>query len=143
VSTAAYTSTYIDQVLETVKKRNAGEPEFFTRRGYLTLGYDPVRTLHLVVEEEVVAVSEENTRVTTYIGVNWAPFPDGSLQVNVGYDDALRALEFGTERNFRSGVRWRFSRQSYIDVSYQKLRTEYTLQTTQAKTLSVDLRLFF
>ena len=119
----------------------AGEPEFFSRRGYLTLAYDPVETLHLVLEEEVVALSDEKTRTTTYVGVNWVPFPDGSLQVNVGYDDALRALEFGTERSFRAGVRWKFARQSYLDVTYQRLRSEFTLQTTRSRVLSMDLRL--
>jgi hypothetical protein len=120
----------------------SGEPEYFSRRGYVTLAYDPVQTLHLVLEEEVVAVSDENTRTTTYVGIGWAPFQDGSLQVNVGYDDALRALEFGTERSFRAGARWKFARQSYLDVTYQKLRSEFTLQTTRSKVLSLGLRLY-
>ena len=91
------------------------------RTGYLTLAVDPLRTLHLVLGEELVAVSDEKTRTTHNIGANWAPFPDGSLQFIVAYNEALRALEFGTERIFRPGVRWTFSRQSYVDVSYQRI----------------------
>lgn len=121
----------------------AGDLEYYTRRGYLTIAYDPWRTLRLVLEEEVVAVPDQDTRITTNIGVNWAPFPDGSLQFYVAYDDALRPLEFGTERDVRVGVRWAISRQSYLDVSYQKLHGEFVQLTTDSRIFGVNLKLFF
>ena len=108
----------------------------------MTLAFDPIRTLHLVLSEEVLAISNEKTRLTHNIGANWSPFPDGTLQFLVAYSEALRPLEFGTERSFQPAVRWRFSRQSYVEVSYQRLRSEFILQTTESKIFSVNLKWF-
>ncbi len=123
--------------------RFTGNPEYHTRRGYLTLAVDPLRTLHLVLGEEVVAVTDEKTRLTHNIGVNWAPFPDGSLQVIVAYNEALRDLVFGTERIFQQSVRWTFARQSFIEVSYQRIASESLVDTTRSKVLGANLKLFF
>jgi hypothetical protein len=120
-----------------------GDPQYYTRRGYVTLAFDPVRTLHVVLEEDVLAVTDEKTRATTDIGVNWSPFPDGSLQFIVAYNNALRSLEFGRERDFRTGVRWMITRRSYVDVSYYRTKSEFVQLETESKVFSVDLRLFF
>ena len=120
-----------------------GNPEYRTRRGYVTLAVDPLRTLHLVLGEEVVAVTGDRTRLTHNIGANWTPFPDGSLQFVVAYNEALRDLIFGTERNFVQSVRWTFKRPSYFEVSYQRIEGEYVLDTTETKVLSANVRLFF
>ena len=110
-----------------------GPPEFRTRRGYATVAVDPIRTLHLVLGEDVIAVTGEKTRTTHDIDVNWAPFPDGALQFMFAYDEALRDLEFGQERNIVGAVRWNLSRRSYIDVSYQRTKSEFTLQTIESR----------
>lgn len=120
----------------------SGDPRYHTRRGYLTLAFDPIRTLHLVLGQEVLVTSNEKTRVTHNIGANWSPFPDGALQFLVAYNDYLRPEEFGTERYFRTGVRWMFSRQSFVDVSYQRTRSQYVFLDTASRTFGIDLRLF-
>ncbi len=120
----------------------SGDPESLTSRGYLTVAYDPTRTLRLVVGQEVITGLGEGTRTTTDIGANWAPFPDGTLQFIFTYDEALRSLEYGTEQVLRAGVRWNVTSRSYIDFSYQNIRSEYTFQATRTKVLSVDVKLF-
>jgi hypothetical protein len=117
-------------------------PRFHTRRAYLSVAYDPVPALHLVLGEEVVAVTDQRTRVTTDVGVNWSPFPDGTLQFLVAYNDARRPIQFGTERSFQPAVRWRFSRQSYVELSYQRLRSEFIGLRTDSRILSVNLKWF-
>lgn len=64
-----------------------------TRRGFVTLAFDPFRTLHLVVAEEIIAISGERTRTTHNVGANWAPFPDGALQFTVVYNESVRPLD--------------------------------------------------
>lgn len=120
-----------------------GNPRFQTKRAYITVAVDPTRTLHLVLAEEVLATGGARTRTTHNIGINWAPFPDGALQFLFAYNEALRALDFGSERILRPSVRWTFSRQSYIDVSYQRITSEYVLQTTESRILSADFKMFF
>lgn len=119
-----------------------GNPTLRTRTGYATLTIDPIPTLHVVLAEELVAIEGERTRNTHNIGINWAPFPDGSLQFILAYNEAVRPLEFGSERIFRPGVRWVFSRQSYIDVSYQRVDNDQFVQRTRTKIFSIDLKLF-
>ena len=120
-----------------------GPPRFPTQRVYATVAVDPIRTLHLVLGEDVVAVTGEQTRTTHDIGVNWAPFPDGALQFVFAYDEALRDLEFGQEARTIGAVRWNLSRRSYIDVSYQRTKSEFVLQTIESSVFSVRVRLFF
>ena len=52
------------------------------------------------------------------------------------YNEALRDLEFGKERNTVGAVRWNLSRRSYIDVSYQRTRSEFALQTIESRMFS-------
>ena len=120
-----------------------GDPRYHARRGFLTLAFDPIRTLHLVVSEEIVAITGEKTRTTHNVGANWTPFPDGALQLTVAYNENVRPLAYGTDRVFRPGVRWTFSRQSYVDVSYQLLETEFVGLKTESKIFGVDLKVFF
>lgn len=83
------------------------------------------------------------TRLTHNIGANWAPFPDGTLQLIVAYNEARRDLYFGTERTFRAGARWAFSRQSYIDLSYHRLESEFVSLSSDSRIYSADLKIFF
>jgi hypothetical protein len=120
-----------------------GEADADTQRAYVALAVDPLRTLHVVLAEEVIAVTGQKTRTTHEVNVNWAPFPDGALQVVFAYDEALRDLVFGQDRNIVGAVRWNLSRRSYIDVSYQRTRSEFVVQTTASRILSSDVRLYF
>jgi hypothetical protein len=120
-----------------------GDPRYHARRGFLTLAFDPIRTLHLVLSEEIVAITGEKTRTTHNVGANWTPFPDGALQLTVAYNENVRPLAYGTDRVFRPGVRWTFSRQSYVDVSYQVLESEFVGLKTESKIFGVDLKVFF
>lgn len=119
-----------------------GAPHFHTQRVYAALAVDPTRTLHLVVGEEVVTVTGQQTMTTLDLSANWSPFPDGALQFMFSYNDALRPLEFGRDKDTLAAVRWNLSRRSYIDVTYQKTRSDFILQTNESRVFSTSLRLF-
>jgi hypothetical protein len=119
-----------------------GAPHFHTQRVYAALAVDPTRTLHFVVGEEVVAVTGQNSMTTLNLAASWSPFPDGALQFTFAYNNALRPLEFGRDRNTLAAVRWNLSRRSYIDVSYQRTRSEFIFQTNESRVFSTSLRLF-
>ena len=119
-----------------------GRPEYHTRSGFLTVAYDPIRTLRVVLAEELIAITGERTRTTHNVGIDWAPFRDGALQFRVAYNEAIRPLEFGSERIFQTGLRWNLSRQSYLDVTYLRIESEFTVERTKSKVLSVNLKVF-
>lgn len=120
-----------------------GPPRFRTGRTYVTVAYDPIRTLRLVAGEEVIVGLGERTRRTHDLGANWAPFPDGTLQFLFAYDENLRSLEFGTERILRAGARWFLTRRSYVELTHQRIRSAFVFQRTDMRVLSADVKLFF
>ena len=120
-----------------------GAPNTSTRRLYAAVAWDPTRTLHIALGEEVWAVSDQKTRTTFSASANWAPFPDGAVQFVFGYNEALRDLIFGTERNTLGGIRWNLTRRSFVDVSYQYLKSESVSYTTKGKIVSATMKLFF
>jgi hypothetical protein len=120
-----------------------GTARSHVRRLYSAVAIDPLRTLHLAVGGEVWAVSDTKARTTFSVSANWAPFPDGALQFVFAYNEALRAAVFGSERNTLGGVRWNVTRRSYVDVSYQLVKSELLAQSTEGKILSATVRLFF
>jgi hypothetical protein len=120
-----------------------GDLAYRAERVFATLAWDPFPTLHLAVAEEWVVNDLERSRAFTNIGASWSPFPDGTVQFFLTYNESLRPLEYGTERDSRQGVRWRFSGRSYLDVSYETVRTESVLQLTESKIVSANLRLSF
>lgn len=119
-----------------------GDPETREHRSYAALSFDPVRTLHLVLGGEVIASTGQTTRTTLDTNVSWAPFPDGTLQIIFAYNESLRALEFGRDKNTLGAVRWNISRKNYIDVSYQRTKSANELLVTESKIFSVHVRLF-
>ncbi len=119
-----------------------GPQRYRTQRLYGALAVDPTRTLHLVVGEEIIAVTGQQAMTTLDLSANWSPFPDGALQFLFAYNDALRPLVYGKDRNTQATVRWNLTRRSYIDVTYQKTRNEIVFQTTDSRVFSTSLRLF-
>lgn len=120
-----------------------GEPRSTLRRLYTAVTVDPIRSLRLAVAEEVYAVTGAKTRSTFSVSANWAPFPDGALQFILAYNEAMRALVFGTERNSMAGVRWNLSQRSYVNVSYQVLKSELPAYATESRIFSATVRVFF
>lgn len=119
-----------------------GSPQSLTRRTYASVSVDPLRTFHLVLGGEVIVSSGQARRTTLDIGANWTPFPDGTLQFVFASNEALRALEFGKDRSTVGAVRWNVSSRSYLDVSYQRTRSEFVLQTVESRIFNVSARLF-
>ncbi len=119
-----------------------GSPQVREHRAYAAVAVDPIRTFHLVVGGEMVVATGQTTRSALNVGTSWAPFPDGTLQLVFAHNEALRSLEFGKERSTVGAVRWNMSRQSYIDVSYQRILSQSVLLTTESRIFSVRVRLF-
>jgi hypothetical protein len=119
-----------------------GFPHFHTQRFYAAASYDPTRTIHLVAGEEIVKVTGQKTMTTLDLTANWQPFPDGALQFTFAYNNAIRSLEYGRDRSTLAAVRWNITRRSYLDVSYQKTRSEFVFQTNESRVFSTSLKLF-
>jgi len=84
VSTVAYATTYVDEVFETVKRRNAGEPEFLQAVTEVFRSITPVLDRHPeYVESRVLDRLVEPERVVMF-RVPWQD-DKGRIQVNRGF----------------------------------------------------------
>ena len=84
MSTVAYAATYVDQVFETVKRRNAGEPEFLQAVTEVFRSITPALDRHPeYVEARILDRLVEPERVIMF-RVPWQD-DKGRVQVNRGY----------------------------------------------------------
>lgn len=131
---------------ETMSRRRGGERGTFstsTRRLDLNVNYNPFRTLYFLAYIQVIAEKGEDLQTIQNYSVNWSPFPDGALQFNFAYNENLRSEDNAKERNFIPSVRWKITKRSYIDLSYQIISSESKVQKVNSQVISSSLKTFF
>jgi len=109
----------------------------------VSVNYNPYRTLNLFASWEIIAERDRNTETTQDYTLNWSPFPDGALQFNLAYDENVRSQDNLKERIMTPSIRWNITKRSYLDVSYQIIRSKSDLQDTDSKFLGTNLKIFF
>ncbi|MFB3885113.1 MAG: hypothetical protein ACE144_07775 [Thermodesulfobacteriota bacterium] len=131
---------------DTIARRSGGERESDTeqtQRGEVTVSYYPFRTLNLFGRIEIITQTHEDTRTTKDYGLNWAPFPDGALQLSFIFDEELRSEDNGLNRIIAPTLRWNMTKRSYVDLTYQMIKSESNQQKTDSKVISTNLKVFF
>ena len=114
----------------------------YTHRGEVLISYNPFRTLFLVASIDVLADKDKKTQTVQNYGVNWAPFPDGDLQFRFNYNENLTTGGI-KERIINPGVRWNITKRSYLDLSYQIIKSESEAQKIDSNFFSATLKIFF
>lgn len=120
-----------------------GSSSTYTHRGNLIVAYNPFSTLYLVANLEIIAEKDKGVRTTQNYGINWTPFPNGSLQFRFLYNEILRSEDKGEDRIINPGVRWKITTRSYLDLSYQWIKTESFSQTAESNVFTTELAIFF
>ena len=131
---------------DTMSSRRGGESgdsSTYTRRADLNVNFNPVRTVYLSALLELIAEKGQRTETTQNYSVNWSPFPDGALQFNISYNENLRSEDRSKERFFTPNVRYKITRRSYLDLTYQMIRSESNVQKTESQVVSTSLKIFF
>jgi len=131
---------------DTMSRRTGGESgssSTFTRRVDLNVNFNPVRTVYLSALIELIAEKGQGIETTQNYSVNWSPFPDGALQFNISYNENLRSEDRQKERIFTPSVRYKLSGRSYVDLTYQMIKSESKIQKTESQVVSSSLKIFF
>jgi len=131
---------------DTMSRRRGGESgstSTYTRRVDLNVNFNPVRTVYLSALIELIAEKGQGTETTQNYSVNWSPFPDGALQFNISYNENLRSEDRLKERIFTPNVRYKLSSRSYLDLTYQMIRSDSKIQKTESQVISSSLKIFF
>ena len=120
-----------------------GPSSTYTQRLDFNLSYNPFRTLNLFAFIQYINETEQKDRVLQNYAINWSPFPDGALQFNIAYNENYRTEDRLVERIFRPTIRYNFTKRSYIDVTYQLIRSKSDIQKIDSNLLSTSVKIFF
>jgi len=87
---------------------------------------------------------DENSKHTLQnYSVNWAPFPDGNLQLFFSYVETLRPEDGQKDKSLGPSLKWKLSSNLVLDMSYNTSEIENRLQTIASDTFRTNLRLIF
>jgi hypothetical protein len=130
----------------TISRRTGGDQgssSTYTQELDINLSFNPVRTLNLVTIIQVIDQKGEKIQTNQNYAINWSPFPDGALQFNIAYNENLRTEDRLKERIFFPSIRYNFSKRSYLQVSYQLIRSRSNIQKIDSNLFSTNLILFY
>jgi hypothetical protein len=118
------------------------ETEDYTRAGEADLVITPVQTVYLFGSYRIEKSTTSPDRNIMNYTVSWSPFPDGTLHLNFHYTETIRSDETN-ERLITPNLRWYFTPRSYLDISYQNLKTEGPALTRTDDIYSGTVRITF
>ncbi len=130
----------------TISRRSGGElpsTSDTTQTLDFTLSYSPFRTLNLFAFIQVIDEKGRKTQTLQNYAINWRPFPDGALQFNIAYNENFRSEDHLTERIFQPSIRYNLSKRSYIQLSYQLIRSKSDIQKIDSNLISTTLKIFY
>ena len=110
----------------------------------LGLSFSPFRTLTMSAQANIVSETDRPTTVNQNYSVNWAPFPDGTLQLSIAYAES-HFSDNASSRIFQPSVRWYMSsrRRSYLEVGYQLNTSDSVSVKTEAQGFNARLNVFY
>jgi hypothetical protein len=119
-----------------------GETTNYTRAGEADLAITPVPTMYLFGSYRVESSTTSPSRNIINYSLNWSPFPDGTLHLTFYYNETIRS-DNSEERSIVPGLRWYFTPRSYLNLSYENLKTETPALTTLNNVYSGTVRITF
>ena len=113
-----------------------------TRRGDLSVAYRPFETLYLFASWEILAEKGRKIQTTQNYGLNWSPFPEGTLQFNFSYNESILSENNQKSRLITPSLRWNITSRSFLDLSYQFIHSSSKLQKSDSNGFNANLKIF-
>ncbi len=102
--------------------------------------YRPFETVYIVAEFGVVHQTGAKSYYLSNYGINWSPFPDGSLQLNFLYNDNFRSDTNSKERTLSPSLTWKISEKTTLQITYLRLTSSSIVQSSDSNILTGTLR---
>ncbi len=134
---------YNDRTRKTTGGDNAAETTDFARSTEVSVTWNPYRTLYLFGSYRVEDLTATGRNNIFNYALNWSPFPDGTLRASLGYTQTLKTENDEKDRAFTPDIRWNISSRSFLDLSWQDLRTDSSQQKTKNQAATVNLHMAF
>jgi len=130
----------------TISRRTAvdqGSSSTYTQTLDFNLNYNPFSTLNLIAFVQYINEKGQKDRFLQNYSINWSPFPDGALQFFIAYNENYRTEDHLVERIFQPTIRYNLSKRSYIDLTYQLIRSRSDIEKNDSNLLSTSVKIFF
>jgi hypothetical protein len=109
----------------------------------ITLSYNPFTTLNLYAFIQVIGEKAREVQTLQNYAINWSPFPGGALQFYIAYNENYRSEDRLKERIFYPSIRYNLSKRSYVQLSYQLIRSRSDIQKIDSNLISASVKLFY
>jgi hypothetical protein len=114
-----------------------------TRFSQISLAYRPFPAIYLFGSYRLRQQLDLEDRNFINWAASWSPFPNGSLQISLAYNETYRSEFDSVFRIFTPRVRWNITNRWYLDLSYQEARTESDIDSRESKSLRFGTRFVF
>jgi hypothetical protein len=75
-------------------------------------------------------------------GANWSPFPDGALQFRFSFTETALPQSQTYTKIISPGVRYKINARSFLDLSYQSIKSQSAAQVTDTTAVTAELKIF-
>jgi len=142
VSLTPNSTMKLDISYSVVWNHEKDEPDSRNQQGALQFFWVPLSTLSFQTDLEFVDKKggEKESEVFKSFAVNWSPFPEGTLQFTVGYNEELNNDD-DKVTGFTPGIRWVVSRNILLTVDYTIGTRDSEVESSEFTSFSGDLRI--
>jgi hypothetical protein len=121
----------------------SGSQDQYTRSAEGDVAYRPVPALYLFASYRAEQRSQFPDRTINDYSIDWSPFPEGTLRLNISYTESYRSDDNTKETQLIPSVRWNFNPRSWLEGSYQRLTTDSSVQRLTTDIVSATFRTAF
>ena len=121
----------------------SGSLDQYTRSAEGNVAYRPVPALYLFTSYRKEWRSQFPDRSINDYAIDWSPFPEGTLRLNIAYTESYRSDDNTRETQLIPSVRWNLNPRSWLEASYQRLTTDSAVQKIGTDIVSASFRTAF
>lgn len=138
-------TTNLTYTMNRSNQSGGGEPNRTqsTQRGEASMAWRPFTTLYLYAALGFLDQTDRKPDLTQNYGVNWSPFPDGTLQFNFVFNENMQTLNSARTRLITPSLTWQITSRMVLDGSFSFIDTDSNQGTTKVKIVSSNLRINF
>ncbi len=105
--------------------------------------YRPVSTLYFFFSYRLEHDNRAGERFLRNYSLSWSPFPDGSLQILLRFDDTFRSDFDALSRIYSPRVRWNITDRWYAEVAYERSVFDSAVEMSDRGSYTASTRIWF
>lgn len=141
-------TTTFNLIYQNISARHHGgmlleDQDLGMRSRQASLSYRPVATLYMYASYRMESQAGHDDRFLRNYSVSWAPFPDGSLQVQIRFDESYQSELQSLSRTWSPRVRWNITDRFYVELAYEQAKYDSELVSRMIDSLTANMRIYF